>query len=117
MPINNIYSIGELMGALQGYVKDTNRRVTIEYALMADFNDSMADARNLVGLLEGLLCHVNFIPINPVQGGPHTKPRDSQIEKFLGALKRSGLAVSIRKERGQDIAAACGQLRGQWEAE
>ena len=117
MPINNIYSIGELMGSLQGYVKDTSRRVTIEYALMADFNDSMADARNLVGLLEGLLCHVNLIPINPVQGGPHTKPRDSQVEKFLGALKRSGLAVSIRKERGQDIAAACGQLRGQWEAE
>lgn len=116
MPVNDIYGIEELIGALKGYAKDTNRRITIEYALMADFNDSMADARNLVGLLRGLLCHVNLIPVNPVQGGPHTRPRDGEIERFQSVLKRGGLAVSIRKERGQDIAAACGQLRGQWEA-
>ena len=115
MPVNRSYGVNELMEALREYVQNTSRRVTIEYALMAGFNDGEADARKLCGLLRGLLCHVNLIPVNPVRGGLHTKPRFSEIERFQAELQRGGLTVSIRKERGEDIEAACGQLKGEWE--
>ncbi|NLA59372.1 MAG: 23S rRNA (adenine(2503)-C(2))-methyltransferase RlmN, partial [Firmicutes bacterium] len=96
---------------LYEYAAGTNRRITIEYALMAGFNDSHEDARQLTELLKGLLCHVNLIPVNPIPGGLHQKPRDNQVARFENWLRRGGLQVSIRKERGADIEAACGQLR------
>jgi len=115
MPINANYGLESLMQALHDYVRDTNRRITIEYALMAGFNDSEIDAAQLVRLLGGLLCHVNLIPVNPIRGGRHKRPRLDEVERFQSLLRRGGLQVSIRKERGGDIEAACGQLRGQWE--
>ncbi|NLY52170.1 MAG: 23S rRNA (adenine(2503)-C(2))-methyltransferase RlmN [Firmicutes bacterium] len=115
MPIARAYSLDELLDALHEYAARTKRRITIEYALMSGFNDSRDDARQLTDLLRGLLCHVNLIPVNPIPGGLHQKPRDSQVVRFENWLRRGGLEVSIRKERGADIEAACGQLRGQWE--
>jgi 23S rRNA (adenine2503-C2)-methyltransferase len=115
MPINRHYGLEELLEALHGYVRKTNRRITIEYALMSGFNDGEEDARRLIHLLKGLLCHVNLIPINPVRGAVHQRPGLSDIERFQSLLQRGSLEVSIRKERGADIEAACGQLRGQWE--
>ena len=96
-------------------MKATNRRVTIEYALMAGFNDSKEDARSLALLLKGLLCHVNLIPVNPIQKGIHKRPQASDVKRFESWLQQGGLEVSIRRERGGDIEAACGQLNGQWE--
>ncbi|NMB11847.1 MAG: 23S rRNA (adenine(2503)-C(2))-methyltransferase RlmN [Firmicutes bacterium] len=115
MPINWYYGLDELLQALHGYVRKTSRRITIEYALMSGFNDAEEDARRLVRILRGLLCHVNLIPVNPIQGAIHQRPRPGEIERFQSLLRRGGLEVSIRKERGADIEAACGQLRGQWE--
>ncbi|NLJ85441.1 MAG: 23S rRNA (adenine(2503)-C(2))-methyltransferase RlmN [Firmicutes bacterium] len=115
MPINRVYGLDELMVALRGYVAMTGRRVTVEYALMAGFNDKMEDAAALARLLKGLLCHINLIPINPIRAGLHQRPRPAEIEKFQAMLQRDGLTVSIRKERGEDIEAACGQLKGEWE--
>ncbi len=115
MPINEYYGLEQLLQALHAYVRSTRRRITVEYALMAGFNDSEDDARQLVRLLRGLLCHVNLIPVNPIRGGEHRRPQVHQVEEFHSILRRGGLEVSIRKERGADIEAACGQLRGQWE--
>ncbi|NLY29995.1 MAG: 23S rRNA (adenine(2503)-C(2))-methyltransferase RlmN [Firmicutes bacterium] len=112
MPVARVYSLDELLDALHEYAARTKRRITIEYALMAGFNDSREDARQLTELLRGLLCHVNLIPVNPIPGGLHHKPRDNQIVRFENWLRRGGLEV---KERGADIEAACGQLRGRWE--
>lgn len=115
MPINRTFGLDELLQTLHGYVRATNRRITIEYALMAGFNDTREDARSLIRILKGLLCHVNLIPVNPIQKGIHQRPQSSEVKKFLSWLQRGGLEVSIRKERGGDIEAACGQLKGQWE--
>ncbi|HHV94583.1 MAG TPA: 23S rRNA (adenine(2503)-C(2))-methyltransferase RlmN [Firmicutes bacterium] len=115
MPIARIYNLEELLDALHEYAARTGRRITIEYALMDGFNDSPEDAHRLTEILRGLLCHVNLIPVNPIPGGFQKKPRDSQVARFESWLRRGGLVVSIRKERGADIEAACGQLRGRWE--
>ncbi|NLK07659.1 MAG: 23S rRNA (adenine(2503)-C(2))-methyltransferase RlmN [Firmicutes bacterium] len=116
MPINKKHSISDLMSTLREYIGKTKRRITIEYALMDGFNDTHADAVALAVLLKGLLCHVNLIPVNPIAGEPFLQPRRENVEEFKDVLKNHKIAVSVRKERGQDIAAACGQLKGQWEA-
>ncbi|NLJ69537.1 MAG: 23S rRNA (adenine(2503)-C(2))-methyltransferase RlmN [Firmicutes bacterium] len=115
MPIARAYPLARLMEALHEYVANTKRRITIEYALMAGFNDGRQDAQRLTDLLKGLLCHVNLIPVNPIPGGLQQKPESSQVVRFENWLRQGGLEVSIRRERGADIEAACGQLRGQWE--
>lgn len=107
MPINNKYPLKELIEAVKEYIEATNRRVTFEYTVVPGLNDGPENARLLVGLLRGLLCHVNVIPVNPLEG----KGEDpSAAEEFVRLIK-SQLNVTLRRSRGSDIDAACGQLK------
>lgn len=111
MPINNRYNIKELMEACKYYIKQTNKRISFEYALAKDNNDNLDDARELVKLLKGMLCHVNLIPINKIENGKYTKSSNENIIKFRDYLNEKGIVATIRRELGSDIDAACGQLR------
>ena len=111
MPINRKYPIEELMKACQYYIKKTNRRITFEYALAKDNNDHLEDAKELVNLLKGMLCHVNLIPINKIEKGEYVKSTNENIMKFRDYLNARGIVATIRRELGSDIDAACGQLR------
>lgn len=111
MPVNNVYNIEELIKACKEYIKITNRRVSFEYALSKDNNDNLQDAKELVKLLKGMLCHVNLIPINKIEGGIYTKSSNENIIKFRDYLNENGIVATIRRELGSDIDAACGQLR------
>lgn len=109
MPVNKRYPIAELLAAGDYYTSQTGRRVSYEYALIAGFNDDLHHANLLTELLQDRLCHVNLIPVNPV--GDEKRPSPEGIRKFSQILERGGIQVSVRKERGTDIEAACGQLR------
>ena len=85
-------------------------RITFEYVLLADVNDSPQDARRLVSLLQGLKAKVNLIPLNPAPGIPYERPSDDRVDRFAQILADRHLTVSVRKSRGRDIRAACGQL-------
>ena len=111
MPINNRYNIKELMEACKYYIKKTNKRISFEYALAKDNNDNLEDAKELVNLLKGILCHVNLIPINKIENGKYTKSSNENIIKFRDYLNDNGIVATIRRELGSDIDAACGQLR------
>lgn len=109
MPINKAYPLSELFAACDFYTQRTNRRISYEYALIGGFNDTPEQAERLADLLRGRLCHVNLIPVNPVAG--QERPSLQRVAEFARVLERSGIPVSVRKERGTDIEAACGQLR------
>jgi len=109
MPVNKAYPLAELLAACDYYTERTNRRISYEYALISGINDSPKQAERLAELLRGRLCHVNLIPINPV--GREARPSEQRIAEFARVLERARIPVSIRKERGTDIEAACGQLR------
>ena len=111
MPINNAYNIDELMKACNYYIEKTNRRISFEYALAKDDNDNLDDAKELVKLLKGMLCHVNLIPINKIENGNYKKSSLENIMKFRDFLNDNGIVATIRRELGSDIDAACGQLR------
>ena len=111
MPVNNAYNIEELIQACKDYIKVTNRRISFEYALAKDNNDNLEDAKRLVKLLKGMLCHVNLIPINKIENGEYTKSSNENIIKFRDYLNDHGIVATIRRELGSDIDAACGQLR------
>lgn len=111
MPIAKKYPINELINACKYYIKKTNRRITFEYALIKDFNDGIENAKNLSKLISGLLCHVNLIPLNEVAERNYEKTNKSNIEDFQKILVRNGIEVTLRREMGADINAACGQLR------
>lgn len=111
MPINNRYNIEELMKACKDYIKITNKRISFEYALAKDNNDNLDDAKRLVKLLKGMLCHVNLIPINKIENGQYSKSTNENILKFRDYLNDNGIVATIRRELGSDIDAACGQLR------
>ena len=111
MPVNNTYNIGELLQACKDYIKQTNRRISFEYALAKDNNDNIEDAKRLVKLLKGMLCHVNLIPINKIENGQFAKSSNENIIKFRDYLNEHGIVATIRRELGSDIDAACGQLR------
>ena len=111
MPINNKYNIKELMEACKYYISKTNKRISFEYALAKDNNDNLEDAKELVKLLKGMLCHVNLIPINKIENGKYTKSTNENIIKFRDYLNDNGIVATIRRELGSDIDAACGQLR------
>lgn len=110
MPINNRYSISEVIDACKEYIKKTNRRVTFEYALVDDVNDSLKDAEHLSKLLRGMLCHVNLIPINKIKDGIYEKSSTEKILAFRDFLNEKGIVATVRRELGSDIDAACGQL-------
>ena len=111
MPVNNIYPIEELLQACRDYIDKTNRRISFEYALAKDNNDNLEDAKKLVKLLKGMICHVNLIPINKIENCAYSKSSNENIMKFRDYLNDHGIVATIRRELGSDIEAACGQLR------
>ena len=112
MPIENKYPIDELKNALISYVEKTGRRITVEYILIHGFNDTPEVAKELAVLLRGIKCNINLIPYNSVIENDYKKPSNNDIMKFKYLLEHSGKKVTVRLERGADIDAACGQLRG-----
>ena len=111
MPVNNSYNIEELLKACKDYIEKTHRRISFEYALAKENNDNLEDAKRLVKLLKGILCHVNLIPINKIENGEFTKSSNENIMKFRDYLNEHGIVATIRRKLGSDIDAACGQLR------
>ena len=111
MPVNNRYNIQELLQACKDYMEKTNRRISFEYALAKDNNDNLEDAKRLIKLLKGMICHVNLIPINKIENGTFIKSSNENIMKFRDYLNDHGIVATIRRELGSDIDAACGQLR------
>lgn len=111
MPIANKYSIDEILKACQYYIDKTNRRITFEYSLVKDVNDSVEDAKALGKLLKGIMCHVNLIPVNEVKENSFKRSSEKAISDFENVLKNKGIEVTVRREMGSDINAACGQLR------
>jgi len=112
MPIENKYSIDKLQNALLSYVEKTGNRITIEYILIHSLNDTSKAAKELAMYLKDIKCNVNLIPYNPVVENDYQKPFGGDIMKFKYILEHSGKKVTVRLERGADIDAACGQLRG-----
>jgi 23S rRNA (adenine2503-C2)-methyltransferase len=113
MPINDSYPLSQLLAALQRYSLERRRRITFEYILIRDFNDAVADADELAALLGGLKAKVNLIPVNPdpVLGEGMVPPADEVVDAFRDRLLSHGLFTTIRRRRGDDVSAACGQLR------
>jgi 23S rRNA (adenine2503-C2)-methyltransferase len=112
MPVNKKYPLDKLIRALKDYDLPNRRRITIEYVLVKGINDSLADARELIRVLHGLKVKVNLIPFNPWPGCTLEAPETSDILAFEARLKDSPITVMLRKEKGKDILAACGQLAG-----
>ena len=111
MPINNRYSVRELIDACKTYVSKTNRRITFEYTLVADKNDSKENINQLIGLLRGINCHVNLIPLNKVTESGLNSSTRKNAEDIARRLEGAGITATVRRELGADIDAACGQLR------
>ncbi|MEO4053573.1 23S rRNA (adenine(2503)-C(2))-methyltransferase RlmN [Solibacillus sp. CAU 1738] len=111
MPIARAYKIEELLEAVRYYTKKTGRRVSFEYGLMSGENDSVEIAEELAQLIKGIKCHVNLIPVNYVPERDYVRTSRSKIFAFEKTLKKNGINVTIRREQGADIDAACGQLR------
>ena len=112
MPIENKYNLSDLKVALKNYIEKTGRRITIEYILIHNFNDTPKVAAELAYYLKDLKCNINLIPYNSVIENDYKKPNQTDIMKFKYLLEHSGKKVTVRLERGADIDAACGQLRG-----
>ena len=113
VPINRRYPIATLMAAVDRYIARTGRRVSFEYALMRGINEGERTANDLATLLRSRLCHVNIIPLNPVEVLPYERPDAAGIERFARILRTAGIPTSVRYSRGLDINAACGQLRAE----
>ncbi len=111
MPINNKYSIEELMSACDYYIEKTGRRISFEYTLISGVNDNVKEADGLADLLRGKLCHVNLIPVNKVEETGFEKSDRQGINAFKQRLEKRGISATVRREMGSDINAACGQLR------
>jgi 23S rRNA (adenine2503-C2)-methyltransferase len=111
MKINNAYNIDEIIDAVKYYLDKTNRRVTFEYIMLSCVNDSEDTAKELAKLLKGINCYVNLIPYNETENIEFKRSSTSQIGKFYDILKKNNINVTIRKEFGSKVSAACGQLR------
>lgn len=111
MPINKAYPIDTLLAACRAFPLVVRQRITFEYVLLADVNDSLEDAQRLVQLLRGLRCKVNLLPFNEVPGVPYRRPADTAVERFQAYLAQHHISAFVRQSRGRDISAACGQLR------
>ncbi|WP_037372370.1 23S rRNA (adenine(2503)-C(2))-methyltransferase RlmN [Anaerovorax odorimutans] len=111
MPINNKYNVDELLEVCRGYINKTGRRVTFEYALVKGINDNINHAEELALKLKGMICHVNLIPLNNVLESNLKGTERDDVEKFKNVLEKKGIQVTVRREMGSDIDAACGQLR------
>jgi 23S rRNA (adenine2503-C2)-methyltransferase len=113
MPVNKIYPLGVLLEACKKFPLPPRRRITFEYVMLKCVNDSDEDAIRLIKLLKGIPSKINLIPFNPFQGSQFQRPDDDRILKFQQILVDSRLTAIIRKSKGQDISAACGQLKAQ----
>ena len=111
MPIAYKYSLSEVLPACKYYFEKTGRRLTFEYSLVGGKNDSQEDARQLAGLVHGLNCHINLIPVNPIKERNFVQSDKKVIENFKNKLEKYRINVTIRREMGRDIDGACGQLR------
>ena len=111
MPIANKYSIEELMEACEYYFDKTGRRITFEYALVRDVNDTEEDLKGLTALAGRVKAHVNLIPVNPIKERDYRETAHADVLRFKNKLEKSGINVTIRREMGRDIDGACGQLR------
>jgi len=111
VPVAQKYSIRSILDACTYYLEKTHRRITFEYALIKDLNDSIENARELAKLLKGMLCHVNLIPMNPIKESELQPSSKKRVQQFSDILVLKGRNVTTRRELGQDINAACGQLR------
>ena len=111
MPVANRYSLQELMEACKYYFEKTGRRITFEYSLVKDVNDTNEDVIQLTKLIKGLNCHVNLIPVNPIRERDYVQSERHAVESFKNKLEKNGINVTIRREMGRDIDGACGQLR------
>jgi 23S rRNA (adenine2503-C2)-methyltransferase len=110
VPINQKYGVQEIIDACKRFPLKKRSRITFEYVLLAGVNDAPEDARRLARLLAGVKCKVNLIPLNAAPGIPFERPSDEAIDRFAKILSERGRLVSVRKSRGRDIRAACGQL-------
>jgi 23S rRNA (adenine2503-C2)-methyltransferase len=114
VPINKKYPISELMAACRENAKLAPRRtVTFEYVMLHGINDSIADANGLIGLLKTVPSKLNLIPFNPFPNSTYTCSSNNAINRFKALLNDAGIVTTVRKTRGEDIDAACGQLVGQ----
>lgn len=111
MKVNKAYNISELIAAINEYIEKTNRRVTIEYVMLSMVNDSEENANELADLLRGMNVYVNLIPYNETSHIEYKKSPNDRVMKFYDTLKRRGINVTVRREFGGNIDAACGQLR------
>lgn len=111
MKVNRVYKIKELIEVIREYIKKTNRRVTFEYILLENVNDSNECAYDLARLLKGINCYVNLIPYNETENIGFKRTKNEQIMKFYDILKKSSINVTVRREFGSKVDAACGQLR------
>ena len=112
MKIENKYNMDDLHKALKNYVEKTGRRITIEYLLIKDLNDTVQCAKELAYYLHDIKCNINLIPYNPTAENDYQRPSNNSVMKFKYLLEHSGKKVTVRLERGADIDAACGQLKG-----
>jgi 23S rRNA (adenine2503-C2)-methyltransferase len=110
--VNRLYPIDTLLAAIRKLPLPPRRRVTFEYVMLAGVNDSLADARRLIRILHGIRCKVNLIPFNEFSESPYRRPTDKQIALFQDTLRQAEVTTTLRKSRGRDILAACGQLVG-----
>ena len=117
MPISKVYKLEDLISAIKEYINKTNRRVTFEYILLKGINDRYENAIELSKLLRGLNCYVNLIPYNETSHIEYKKSDQNSILKFYDTLKKNNIGVTIRREFGKKVSAACGQLRANYEEE
>lgn len=114
MPINKVYNISKLINSLKKYLDNNNRRVTFEYILLSGINDSLEDAMELANLLKGMNAYVNLIPYNETDNISFRRTKKEQIMRFYDILKKSKINVTVRREFGSKVDAACGQLRANY---
>ncbi len=110
VPLNRRYPVADVVAAADGYTAATGRRITYEYVMIEGINDTLIDAAALADLIGGRGAHVNLIPMNPVAHTPWQPSSLPRTEKFATALRSAGIETTVRRNRGVDIGAACGQL-------
>ena len=115
MPINKVYKLEDLIKTLKKYIEVTNRRVTFEYILLKDINDTEEDAKTLARLVRGMNCYINLIPYNETSNISYKRSNKEAIDRFYDILKEERINVTVRREFGSKISAACGQLRSKKE--
>ncbi len=111
MPIAKKWSVDELLDACRRYADHTGRRISFEYAMVDGVTDTDECAKELAAKLRGMLCHVNLIPVNPVDGTPYRRSRGDRLQAFTRILEKAGITATVRRTLGADINASCGQLR------